>query len=167
MLKPKILSCALIAAASTLFAGHSFAAATPPAGEKLDKFLPSKVQGWKADPIDEIGDHTTAINRYYTGSGETQVNAQILRSRPNNMFGVPKLEEARLGQLPEGGGFASLVNLTDRKGLLTYDKQNQGGKLLMVAGKCSVTLDGSQVTEAQLVALGRTFDLKGLEAVCK
>lgn len=134
----------------------------------LDRFLPANLPGWRAEKIDPMGDHGIMTDRYYKGAGESFLNVTILRSRANNAFGVPDLAKARLGELPEAGGFASLVDVGGgRKALLTFQKSGPGGTLLMVAGKCTVTVRGSQVSAAQLSATGRGFDLAALATVCQ
>lgn len=153
-----------------LSASMASAANQQPSGPALDKFIPMKLAGWKTDaPFDaeHMSDHTSGVTQTYTGKNESGLTLDIVRVRPGNRaLSVPRLEQAQLGELPEGGGFASLQPLKDRKALVVYSKENGGGKLTAVAGKCVITIDGSGVKQDQLVAAANAIDLKGLDAAC-
>jgi hypothetical protein len=159
-----------MAVAATFDAPAATAASKQASGPTLDKFIPAKLAGWRTDgPFDpdNMFDHTVTVTQDYSGKNESKLQIQIFRVRPDNrMMIVPDLGRAKLGQLPEGGGFASLQTARDRKALVEYSKENQSGKLTAVAGRCVITIEGSQVAQDQLVAAASAIDMKGLDAAC-
>lgn len=139
--------------------------------QKLDKFLPAKVPGWITDPpFDDTGmsDHTHGVNQTFSAKNqEGGLDFQIQRIRPDSRIGLPKLEKAKLGQLPEGGGFASMQVVKGHNALTEFDAENKSGKVTMVAGRCVVIVEGHGLTQPQLLAAAATVDLKGLDAECQ
>ncbi|NEX61916.1 hypothetical protein [Noviherbaspirillum galbum] len=140
-------------------------------GQKLDKYLPAKLGGWLTDPPsdpDNMFDHSLAVNQTFSlKNQEGNLDIGIQRIQKNSRIGLPKLEQAKLGRNPEGGGVTSMLAVKDHKALLVYDAENKAGKLTMVAGTCVVTVEGGGVIQAQLMAAADAIDLKGLDNVCQ
>jgi hypothetical protein len=159
-----------VAVAATFDALAAGAAGKQAAGPALDKFIPAKLAGWKKDgPFDpdNVMDHTTSVTQDYSGKNESNLSIRIFRVRPDNrMVFVPDLAHAKLGQLPEGGGFASLQPVKGRQTLVEYSKENQSGRLTAVAGRCVITIEGGQVAQDQLLAAASAIDMQGLDATC-
>ncbi|TFW11705.1 hypothetical protein E4L96_20690 [Massilia arenosa] len=144
------------------------AAATAPA---LDKYLPAKLAGWKTDgPFDDnkMFDHTITVTQTYSGKDSSGLDITYFRVLPTDRIrGIPQFEKARLGELPEGEGFASLQTIKDRKALVVYAKNSNGGKLEMVAGRCVITISGHGIKQDHLIAAAQAVDTKALDAACK
>jgi hypothetical protein len=171
MLKPT-LSHSVLALCAAMLATQAFAAQTKaPSGPKLDKYLPSRLPGWLTDaPLDAdaIFDHTAAVNQTFSSKDqESGLNFQIQRVRDDSRIGLPRLEKAKLGQLPAGGGFASMQVVREHKALVVFEAENRSGNVTIVAGKCVVTVNGSGVTQTALIAASGAVDLKGLDTACQ
>ena len=128
-------------------------------GEKLESMLPKPLDGWKAQEATSQAVGTAMMGggsaeRSYSKESST-VDIQIITDSPimqgmMMMFSNPMLAASDGGKLQKIGR---------QKAIVKYDAQNKSGDInVVVANRFLVTIEGSDVSAADLKAYAKAVD---------
>lgn len=133
-------------------------------GENLQTFLPEPLEGWEAQQASSqsagagmFGGGITAERSYRKGN--SRINVNIITDSPM-IQGMMMMFSNPMFASSEGG---KLKKIKRHKAMVKYDPNNQSGEIkIMAADRIMVNIDGSKVTEADLMEYAKAIDYKKL-----
>lgn len=133
-------------------------------GENLTTYLPEPLEGWSATEASSqsagaamLGGGITAERSY--NKGNSQVNISIITDSPM-MQGMMMMFSNPMFASSDGG---KLKKIKRQKAVVKFNAANGSGEIqVMAADRIMVNINGSNVSEADLVAYAKAIDYKKL-----
>lgn len=133
-------------------------------GENLTSYLPEPLEGWTAQTANSqtagaamFGGGITADRSY--SKGNSQINISIITDSPM-MQGMMMMFSNPMFASSDGG---KLKKIKRQKAVVKYDANNKSGEIQIMAGdRIMVNVDGSNVSEADLMSYAKALDYKKL-----
>jgi len=136
-------------------------------GENLKDYLPEPLTGWKAEAAEAqtagagMMGGGTIVNRIYE-KGEGRVKIEIVTDSPLMQSFAMVLANPAFAT-SDGG---KLMRIGRQKAIVSYDAQGHSGDIKMVVGnRFLVTVEGTAVSESDLVDYAKAIDLEKLTSM--